>query len=92
LKTILEQEGLPLPPATVREIRTTLREAGEWLNAIDLHYRKSTTTFGYVMIEGDADSIVGLIGDGLRLRERNVNKQMSEAGLDPVDWSIPDDA
>jgi len=92
LKTILEQEALPLPHATVSEIRTTLREVGEFLNAIELHYQKSTTTFGYVMIVGDADGIVGLIGDGLRLREKNLNKQMSEAGLDPVDWSIPDDA
>lgn len=92
LKTILEQEAMPLPPATVGEIRTTLREAGEFLNIIDLHYRRSTTTFGYVMIEGDADGIVGLIRDGLRLREGNLNRKRSEAGLEPVDWSIPDDA
>jgi hypothetical protein len=92
LKTILEQETIPLPPAAVGEIRTTLREAGEFLNVIDLHYRKSTTTFGYVMIEGDADGIVGLIRDGLRLREGNLNRKRSEAGLEPVDWSIPSDA
>lgn len=92
LKTILEQDTMSLPPATVGEIRTTLREAGEFLNAIDLHYQKSTTTFGYVMIEGDADGIVGLIRDGLRLREGNLNKKRSEAGLEAVDWSIPDDA
>lgn len=92
LKSILEQETMPLPPATVGEIRATLRETGQFLNAIDLHYQKSTTTFGFVMIEGDADGIVGLVRDGLRLREGNLNKKMSEAGLEPVDWSIPDDA
>lgn len=92
LKTILQQEAIPLRPATVGDVRATLREAGEFLNLIDLHYRKSTTTFGYVMIEGDADGIVGLIRDGLLLREGNLNRKRSEAGLEPVDWSIPDDA
>jgi hypothetical protein len=92
LKTILEQELMPMPPATVGEIRTTLREAGIFLNIISLHYRKSTTTFGYAMIEGDADGIVGLIRDGLMLREGNLNRKRSEAGLEPVNWSIPDDA
>lgn len=92
LKTILQQEAIPLRPATVGDVRATLREAGEFLNLIDLHYRKSTTTFGYVMIEGDADGIVGLIRDGLLLSEGNLNRKRSEAGLEPVDWSIPDDA
>lgn len=92
LKTILEQEAIPLRPATVGDVKATLRETGKFLNLIDLHYRESTTTFGYVMIEGDADSIVGLLRDGLILREGNLNRRRSEAGLEPVDWSIPDDA
>ena len=58
LKTILEQEAIPLPSATVGDIRTTQREAGEPLNAIDLYYRRSSTTFGIVMTEGDADCII----------------------------------
>jgi hypothetical protein len=35
-------------------------------------------------MEGDADAIVGLIRDGLTLRETNYNRKRSEAGLDPV--------
>ena len=92
LKTILEQDANPLRPATVGDVRATLREAGEFLNLIDLHYRRSTTTFGFQMIEGDADSIVRLIRDGMLLREGNLNRKRNEAGLEPVDWTIPDDA
>jgi len=92
LKTILEQDANPLRPATVGDVRKTLREAGEFLNIIDLHYRRSTTTFGFQMIEGDADSIVRLIRDGMLLREGNLNRKRTEAGLEPVDWTIPDDA
>ena len=92
LKTILEQDANPLCPATVGDVRKTLREAGEFLNLIDLHYRRSTTTFGFQMIEGDADSIVRLIRDGMLLREGNLNRKRTEAGLEPVDWTIPDDA
>ena len=92
LKTILEQDANPLRPATVGDVRKTLREGGEFLNLIDLHYRRSTTTFGFQMIEGDADSIVRLIRDGMLLREGNLNRKRTEAGLEPVDWTIPDDA
>jgi hypothetical protein len=92
LLTILEQDANPLCPATVGDVRKTLREAGEFLNLIDLHYRRSTTTFGFQMIEGDADSIVRLIRDGMLLREGNLNRKRTEAGLEPVDWTIPDDA
>jgi hypothetical protein len=92
LKTILEQDANPLRPATVGDVRKTLREAGEFLNLIDLHYRRTTTTFGFQMIEGDADSIVRLIRDGMLLRQGNLNRKRTEAGLEPVDWTIPDDA
>jgi len=92
LKTILEQDANPLRPATVGDVRKTLREAGEFLNIIDLHYRRSTTTFGFQMIEGDADCIVRLMRDGMLLREGNLNRKRTEAGLEPVDWTIPDDA
>lgn len=92
LKTILEQDTNPLLPATVGDVRKTLRETGEFLNLIDLHYRRSTTTFGFAMIEGDVDSIVRLLRDGMLLRERNLNRKRTEAGLEPVDWTIPDDA
>ena len=92
LKTILEQDANPLRPATVGDVRKTLREAGEFLNLIDLHYRRTTTTFGFQMIEGDADSIVRLIRDGMLLRAGNLNRKRTEAGLEPVDWTIPDDA
>lgn len=92
LKTILEQDANPLRPATVGDVRKTLREAGDFLNLIDFHYRKSTTTFGFQMIIGDADSIVQLIRDGMLLREGNLNRKRTEAGLEPVDSTIPDDA
>jgi hypothetical protein len=32
-----------MEPPTVRDIKTALREIGEFLNKINLHYRKSTT-------------------------------------------------
>ncbi len=92
LKTILEQDANPLRPATVGDVRATLREAGEFLNLIDWHYCRSTTTSGFTMIEGDGDSIVRLIRDGMLLRESNMNRKRTEAGLEPVDWTIPDDA
>lgn len=92
LKTILEQDAKPLRPAHVEDVRATLREAGEFLNLIDSHYCRSTTTFGFTMIEGDGDSIVRLIRDGMLLRESNLNRKRTETGLEPVDWTIPDDA
>jgi len=81
LKIILEQDAIPLLSATVGDTRTTLREAGESLNAIDLYYRISSTTFGFVMIEGDAYCIIRLIRDGQLLREGDLNRKRSGLAL-----------
>jgi hypothetical protein len=75
----------------VRDIKKVLREVGEFLNQINMHYRNCTIAFGLVSMQGDADYIVGLARDGLKLRETNYNWERRQAGLDPVDWSIPDD-
>jgi hypothetical protein len=64
LNTILGQDPIPLLSATVGDARTTLREAGESLDAIDLYYRISSTAFDFAMIEGDPYCIVRLIRDG----------------------------
>ena len=92
LKTILDQEANPLPAATVGDIRKMLHEAGEFLNLIDLHFCRSTTAFGFTMIDGDANSLVRLAREGLLFRQNEINVKRAEAGMDPVDWSIPDDA
>ena len=92
LKSILDQEANPLPAATVGDVRKMLHETGEFLNSIDLHYCRSTTAFGLAMIDGDANSLVSLVRDGLLYRQNKLNVKRLEAGMDPVDWSIPDDA
>jgi hypothetical protein len=91
LKTILKKDAISLGPHTVRDIKKVLREVGEFLNQINMHYRNCTIAFGLVSMQGDADYIVGLARDGLKLRETNYNWERRQAGLDPVDWSIPDD-
>ena len=92
LNTILGQEANSLPAATVGDVRKMLHEAGEFLNAIDLHYCRSTTAFGLTMIDGDANRLVGLAKDGLLYRQKKLNFKKVEAGMDPIDWRIPDDA
>jgi hypothetical protein len=91
LKTILENDAISLGPHTVRDIKKALKEVSEFLNQINMHYRNCTIAFGLVSMQGDADYIVGLTRDGLKLRETKYNMERHQAGLDPVDWSIPDD-
>ena len=91
LKTILENDVISLGPHTVRDVKKALKDMGEFLNQINMHYRNCTTAFGLVSMQGDADYIVGLTRDGLKLRETKFNMERQQAGLDPVDWSIPDD-
>lgn len=91
LTTILNEKPTHMKPPAVRDMKTAIGEAGEFLNKINLHYCKTTIAFGLVSMQGDADTIVGLIRDGLAFREAKYNTGRTEAGLDSINWSIPDD-
>ena len=81
----------PLPPTSVPEVEDALTQMASILNAIGLHYMRSTTAFQNSPIIGGALDVLYAIRDGERveaLRQRHL-----EAGeYRPEEWSDGDPA
>gem|GEM_PF-3738257 len=79
----------PLPGATVGEMQDLLGLTQAFLNTIDMHYCKKTTQFTRQALNGDADSMVGFLADGMRYREDQLNQHQHSLGQQTVDQEIP---
>lgn len=92
LKSLLNPDSHGLPPVTLSDIRKILSETASFLNAIEHKYLDKRTVYGYTMIIGDANDVVKLIRDGMIYREQRLNRHRIEAGLEPINSSVPNDA
>jgi hypothetical protein len=79
----------PLPPAQVADADAVLDDMASLLNEIDIHYSRTTTAYRHASMINDADSLLYVLRDGLRLEE--IRQQKAEKGeYNPADWN--DDA
>lgn len=91
LLTHLDDAGSPLSNATVGEINELLESTQAFLNKIDMYYCKSQTLFSSQVLNGDADTMIGFLADGMRFREEQLNRRLRSLGQQTVDWEIPSD-
>ena len=91
LPTHLNHAVSPLPGATVGEMQDLLDLTQAFLNTIDMHYCKNKTLFTRQVLNGDADTMIGFLADGMRYREDQLNQHQRSLGQQTVDWEIPSD-
>jgi hypothetical protein len=91
LLTNLDDAGSPLPNATVGEMNELLESTQVFLNKIDMYYCKNHNLFSGQVLNGDADTMIGFLADGMRYREEHLNQRLLSLGQQTVDWEIPSD-
>jgi hypothetical protein len=91
LQTHLDDAGSPLPNATVGEMNELLESTQVFLNKIDMYFCKSQTLHSSQALNGDADTMIGFLADGMRYREEQVNQRLLSLGQQTVDWETPSD-
>jgi hypothetical protein len=86
----LGKPAKPIPNATREQIGEILDGIADLLNRIEQHYCRSTTAYRTAPVNGDAESLLYVIRDGLR-REELRQQRLEETGeYHPKDWD--DDA
>lgn len=91
LLTNLDDAGSPLPNATVGKMNELLESTQVFLNKIDMYYCKNHNLFSSQVLNGDADTMIGFLADGMRYREEQLNQRLLSLGQQTVDWEIPSD-
>jgi hypothetical protein len=89
LQTHLDDAVSPLPNATVGEMNELLELTQMFLNRIDMYYSKNH--YSRQVLNGDADTMIGFLADGMRYREDLQNQRQLSLGQQKVDWEIPSD-
>jgi hypothetical protein len=89
LQTHLDDAVLPLPNATVGEMNELLELTQMFVNRIDMYYGKNH--YSRQVLNGDADTMIGFLADGMRYRQDLQNQRQLSLGQQKVDWEIPSD-
>lgn len=91
LLTHLDNGGSPLPNATIGEMNELLESTQVFLNMIAKYYCKSQTLFSSQVLNGDANTVIGFLADGMRYREEQLNQRLRSLDQQTIDWEIPSD-
>jgi AbiU2 len=89
LQTHLDDAVLPLPNATVGEMNELLELTQMFVNRIDMYY--GNNHYSRQVLNGDADTMIGFLADGMRYRQDLQNQRQLSLGQQKVDWEIPSD-
>jgi len=84
LDSILGHAATPLRGVTRKEVKNGLAAVAEVLNAIELHYLQSQTTYDFAATNG-ALALLHAIDDGLRVREEKI-KGLKDGTYSMKDW------
>jgi hypothetical protein len=77
-KAALAPENDPLPTIGPEAITKGLQKIGDLLNEIDMHFKKRTTPFEHVLMDGTGDDLMRYLKDALDARDsRSVRETRS---------------
>ena len=86
LDVALGRSAKPLPAATKKGIDTALDKLADVLNAVDRHYFSSTTSYRLSPTTGDAEGLLYVLRDGLKLEELRM-KRLEAGEYKSDDWN-----
>ncbi len=86
LEQILSRDAQKLPEVTRQRVNTAIEAIASFLNRVEKHFLRSTTAYSHVLLSLDADQLVYVLRDGIRLEE--IRREKCDQGIyDPKNWN-----
>jgi len=79
-----DKQAKPLEVATKEKIKAALDSIADVMNAVERHYFKGGTSFDAIAAHNGVGTLLNLLGDGLKQRERR-ERRVAEGKYDDLD-------